>query len=169
MAELIARFAGIVSYSDGSHAHFAVHLDRKGNLSYNGNLPAAAPTGQLESKQTIIDDFATSNWVGAMIAQLPNIAVSPGGSLVRTPIQLQGELSGRVTVDSPDVGHPTWEDFIIQYSTSHSDAGTIGATIPSGATTSGTGGTSAWVKAKATVALKASLNTLFTNLGITVS
>jgi hypothetical protein len=165
MAEtVIARLSGVVTYTDGSNAHFAAHLDQRGNISYNGS------TGKSTSKTSIRDIDLNNNWLDLMFAQLPSITFSTSGSGTgKTVSGLNAELSGRVTVASPTAGHPHWEDFIVQFTSKTGDSGVLGQSIPEGGTTVGSDDTSAWVKAKATAALMASLNAMFDTLGITVS
>lgn len=167
MPEIIAKLAGIVSYTDGSKAPFAVQLDRRGNLSYNG------ATGKSGSVQSIKDVDTSNNWLDLMLAQLSNLALTTTGSPAKAVSGLVAEFSGRVTIDAPDVGKPTWEDFCIQFTTKRGDNGILGASIATGSTdgarSKGTGGTSAWSKARAVTAIRTQLNLMFDQLNITVS
>lgn len=161
---VVARLSGIVSYTDGSHEQFAVHLDHRGNLSYNDKTMSAA---------AIKENYNQSDgWLAAMFALAgsgadPDITFSAGSlSTPKTINSLVAELSGRVSITPTTVFSKTWEDFIFQYDSNKSDTGTFGAMKPTGNTAAGDGGTSAWNKAATDFADQ--LNAMFAGLGIHV-
>jgi len=152
MAKVVARLSGVVSYSDGSSDQFAVHLDDRGNLSYNS---------KAGSSQAIKEVDSDANWLDLMLAPLTDLSLSPSGTPVKTVTGMSAELSGRVSVDAPTGAAPAWEDFIVQFTTNTGDAGVLGASQPIGGTAS------AWAKAK--VAGSSRLNAMLNDLGMTVS
>lgn len=153
-AALVARLSGIVAYTDDTKVEFAVHLDGKGNLSYNSKT--GLPTSH--SVQSMVENKADATArLNAMFALLAGLTFNgPSGTAVRKIKDLTAELSGRVALASPTPGSAAWQDFIVQYTVD------TGAYAPKGGSN-----TTAWPLAKS-VGL-ASLNSMFTNLGIVAS
>jgi len=113
MSTVVARVAGIVAYSDNSHAQFAAHLDQHGNVSVNS---------VAGSKQATLE-AASESWLSDMFTLLEeNIpTLTNAGVAGKTVTSMTAELSGRVAFDDNTHG-----DFIVQYTPK------TGAYVPSG-------------------------------------
>lgn len=167
--KVIARFSGIVTYSDNSSASFAVHLDDRGRVSYNGK-PSPLGTGMLAGKQAVREVDVDTNWIESMIAPLTGTSLTTSGTTSKTVTGLVAEFSGRVSIDSPAAKKPSFEDFAVQFWSKKNGANSIlGASQLTGTTNSTT-----WPKVRAVSAVLTALNTMFNqgsngNLGLSVS
>jgi len=101
MAKLVMRIAGTVSYSDNSHAQFAVHLDERGNLSVNNLTDGRQAAKEVDSDVAYFDQI---------VALLHTITIAYNGTPAKVVTDLVAEISGRIANDDN-----TWGDFISQY------------------------------------------------------
>ena len=184
VVEVIARISGAVSYTNGKKRHFAAHLDRNGNVSYNGQIPSllagpitsAPPTANTgyPTSRTAMVDANVGNQLNQLIAALPahDPTYAPGvagnGWTVKS---VEAEFSGRVTLLTPNVGDASWEDWVVQYSSLSNNPG---ASVPEGGMDGTTsvgsiisGENTAWGKARATAAARTALQSMFPDITIT--
>ena len=135
---MVARFSGIVTYSDGSKGQFAGHLDERGLVSLND---------QSDGQINIINALSGEAWMTEMIMALDvsgTSVIPPDLATTKTVTDLTAELSGHVAYDDGTHG-----GFITQYT--HK----TGAYIPSG------GDVANWERALGNVTLLNNLMNLF--------
>lgn len=99
---VFAKFAGVVTYEDGSHQQFAGQIDPEGNVSVNSQPESAEAVSQVQTDQ---------DWLEDMLTQLGNFSLTPDApTLDKEVTSLVAELSGRVSYDDN-----SWGDFIVQF------------------------------------------------------
>ena len=134
---IVARFSGIVSYSDGSHEQFAGHLDERGNISVNCAVESQRAVGQATDQ---------GDWLETMLAQLGGTVTlhSPTPPAGKTVTSLTSSISGHVAYDNNTHG-----GFVAEYHPK------VGSHIPSG------GDPAHWESALANSQALQNLNALF--------
>ncbi len=111
---LVARFSGLVTFSDGSVQQIAGHIDDAGNISMNS---------AEESGLALLEVLRQGTWVQDMLTLLaPGTFHMDGiGVPQKTVTSLVGECSGRIAY-----ADGSWGDWIAQYTPQ------TGAFVPDG-------------------------------------
>jgi len=129
MPAFVGRFSGIITYNNGSHQQFAVHMDERGNLSLNCDNTSRQAVLENQNVNVTIGNSLTSHIEAVLALVSSTLVLSPSGTPSRTVTDATVSFTGRIARDNN-----TWEDFAASY------------TVKSGAIVqndSGAGGTSA--------------------------